>query len=195
MESDADHLRRERQDKRLVVFDAAIAEIAAQVLPAYGAADDWLERTRAGLIELLAVLDERPVTARALVVDSIAWGPAVLERRGKLLEALAGALEEARVEVEPFADLPETTGENLVGASLSWVHKRLAQESGQLVELGPSLLSMIVHPYLGDEAARHELERSPAGLGVEMPELRDPTTSPGAISAHGLISPVRRISS
>jgi len=167
VERDEDRLRRERQDERLVAFNTAVAEIAAQVLPAYSAAEGWLERTRTGLLALLGALDERPEMARALVVDSIAWGPAVLERRGELLEALAGALEEARVEVEPFADLPETTGENLVGASLSWVHKRLAQESGPLVELAPSLLSMIVHPYLGDEAARHELERSPAALGVE----------------------------
>ena len=154
-------------DEQLVAFDAAVAEIAARVLPAHSASDNWLERTRGGLIALLGALDERPELAQALVIDSIAWGPAVLERRGELLEMLSGALEEARVEVEPFSDLPETTGENLVGASLSWVHKRLAEESGPLVELGPSLMSMIVHPYLGDDAARLELERPTADFGVE----------------------------
>jgi hypothetical protein len=154
--------------EHLAVFDATVDEIAAQVLPVYRASNDWLERMRASLPALLEALDERPAMARALVIDSIAWGPAVLERRGELLEALAEALEEARVEVEPFEALPETTGENLVGASLSWVHKRLAQESGALLELAPSLMSMLVHPYLGDEAAQRELERSPAGLGVEL---------------------------
>ena len=119
------------------------------MLPVYCAREDWLERTRMGLRALLGALDQRPVTAHALVIDSIAWGPAVLERRGELLEALAGALEEARDEVESPVPLPETTGENLVGASLSWVHKRLAQENGPLIELAPSLMSMILHPYLG----------------------------------------------
>jgi hypothetical protein len=160
--------RSKREDERLAAFDVAVAEIAAQVLPVYSTADSWLERTRAGLVALLGALDGSPETARSLVIDSIAWGPAVLERRGELLEALAEALEEARVEVEPFEALPETTGENLVGASLSWAHKRLAQESGALLELAPSLMSMIVHPYLGDEAAQRELERSPVGLGVEL---------------------------
>ena len=89
-EHDENNPRSERQDERLAAFEAAVAEIAAKVLPVYGAADDWLERTRVGLAALLGALDERPVTARALVIDSIAWGPAVLERRGELLEALTG---------------------------------------------------------------------------------------------------------
>jgi hypothetical protein len=190
---DEDSSRLERQDERLAAFDAAVAEIAVRVLPAYRAADGWLERTRASLLALLGALDERPVVARALVIDSIAWGPVVLERRGELLEALAGALEEARGEVEPFAAPPETTGENLVGASLSWVHKRLTQESGPLVELAPSLMSMIVHPYLGDEAAQHELEHSPAALGAQLVagEGRGTVADP----AHGPISPLRRVPS
>ncbi len=153
--------------EHLAVFDEAVDEIAARVLPVYRASNDWLERTRASLLALLGALDERPELARALVIDSITWGSAVLERRGELLETLAEALEEVRVEASYPGGLPETTGENLVGASLSWVHKRLARESGPLVELAPSLLSMIVHPYLGEEAARHELERSSDGLGME----------------------------
>jgi hypothetical protein len=154
-------------DEHLAVFDAAVDEIAAQVLPVYRSSDRWLERTRASLLALLGALDERPVMSKALVIDSIAWGTAVLERRGELLEALAGALEEGRAEVEPLMVLPETTGESLVGASLSWVHKRLEQESGPLVELVAPLMSIIVHPYRGGEAAQRELERAPAGLGVE----------------------------
>jgi hypothetical protein len=175
----------------LAAFDTAVAEIAARVLPVYHAADGWLERTRAGMTALLCALDERPVPARALVIDAIAWGPAVLVRRGELLEALAGALEEARAEVGPSAAPPETTGENLVGASLSWVHKRMLEESGPLVELGPSLMSMIVHPYLGDEAAQRELERSPTDLGVEFVEREDR----GTATAQGPVSRVRPVPS
>ena len=183
--------RSKREEERLAAFDAAVAEIAARVLPAYSVADDWLERTRAGLVALLGALDERPEQARALAIDSIAWGPEVLERRGELLEALAGALDEARAEVEPFAALPETTGENLVGASLSWVHKRLAQESAPLMELAPSLMSMIVHPYLGDGAAQRELERSSADLGAEL-VVR---AGGGTVAAQGPVSRARTVPS
>ncbi len=164
--------------EHLASFDAAVEEIAAQVLPAYRTADGWLERTRAGLLALLRALDERPETARALVIDSIAWGSEVLERRGELLEALAGALDDPRGKIDPVGSLPETTGENLVGASLSWVHRRMQSESGPLVELAPSLTSMIAHAYLGAEAARWELERPLTGLGVEVVERESEGQAP-----------------
>jgi hypothetical protein len=182
----------------LAVFDAAVEEIAARVMPVYRANHDWLERIRASLLALLDAFDERPETARLLVNDSIAWGPEVRERRGELLETLAEALEEGRGEVaaawpghdrsrcdvDPVRPLPETTGENLVGASLSWLHTRLAGESGPLVELAPSLMSMIAHPYLGAEAAQGELERPLTGLGAEVVtrEGEGDTPSPTTIS-------------
>jgi hypothetical protein len=195
---DEDSPRAKREDERLAAFDAEIAEIAARVLPAYRATEGWLERTRAGLIALLVALDERPVAARALVIDSIAWGPAVLERRGELLEVLAQALEEGRAESatdgetvrtqsdpERSGQLPETTGENLIGASLSWAHKQLAREDGALVELAPSLMSTIVHPYLGSEAAQRELERSHTEVGATLAgrEQPDPISAPGAVAS------------
>jgi hypothetical protein len=192
---DEDSPRSRRQDERLTSFDAAVAEIAAQVLPAYHDADGWSQRTRAGLIALLRALDERPEAARALVGDSIAWGPEVLERRGELLEALAEALEPAPGELAqlqdgtgPVALLPETTAENLVGASLSWVHTRLREEDGPLIELAPSLMSMIVHPYLGSEAAQSELERSHTEVGAEVAGREHhgiPVSSSGAVPSQG----------
>lgn len=188
---DEDSPRLQRQDEHLANFNVAVAEIAAQVLPVYHHADGWLERTRAGLLALLRTLDERPDAARTLVSDSIAWGSEVLGRRGELLEALAEALEPAPGELNqvrggagPVESLPETTAENLVGASLSWVHTRLRDESGSLIELAPSLMSMIVHPYLGSEAAQRELERSHTEVGAEVAgrEHRGvPVSSPGAV--------------
>ena len=87
----------------------------------------------------------------------------MLERRGELLEVLAEALDDQRGKVDPVGSLPETTGENLVGASLSWVHRRMQAESGPLVELAPSLMSMVAHAYLGAEAASG-VERPLTGL-------------------------------
>ncbi len=177
-EHDDDRLRGERRDERLAAFDAAVEQIASRVLPAHRQADGWLERTRAGLLALLGALDERPETARILVNDSIAWGPEVLERRGELLEALAEALDDPRGKLDPVEPLPETTGENLVGASLSWIHTRLQDESGPLMELASSLMSMIVHAYLGAEPAQRELERPLTGLGVEVATHRSEGQTP-----------------
>ncbi len=160
--------------ERLAVFDAAVADVAARVEPAYGQADGWLEQTRAGLKELLRFCDERPDTARELVVESIAWGPEVLRRRGQLLDALAEAMDRGCARADSIAGdttqpapLPGTA-ENLVGACVSLVHTRLLQAGGgSFLVLVPSLMSMIAHPYLGPEAARHELERSLRYAGTE----------------------------
>jgi hypothetical protein len=180
-ERDEDSLRAERRDERLVAFDAAVGEIAAPVVSAHRASEDWLECTRASLLALLAAFDERPETARLLISDSIAWGPEVLERRGELLEVLAEALDDPRGKLDAVEPLPEIAGENLVGASLSWIHARLQGGSGKFVELGPSLMSMIVHTYLGAEAAQRELERPLTGLGAEVVELGgESQVSPGA---------------
>jgi hypothetical protein len=180
----------EDERDRLVVFDELVAEIAVRVEPAYRQADGWQEQTRAGLFELLRFCDEQPDTARAVAIDSIAWGPEVLRRRAQLLDTLAAALDRGcSAEIDPLdvsgpipdplpaaavasgetrhaAKLPGTA-ENLVGACISLVHTRLLQaEGGRCLELLPSLMSMIVHPYLGPRAAKRELERSLAYVGV-----------------------------
>src|ERR1700729_4180840 len=190
------------RDERLAAFDEAAAEVAVRVQIACREADGWLERTRAGLHEMLRFCDERPETARALVVDSIAWGPAVLQRRGQLLDALADVLDAARAQspdatadsdgsvprtldtaraqhapdphgsvllalADDRGEPPAGMAENLVGACVSLVHTRLLQGNGACLELEPSLLSMIAHPYLGPEAARRELDRPHTYLGVE----------------------------
>jgi hypothetical protein len=155
--------------ERLAVFDEAVAEIAARAQVAYRQADGWFEQTRAGLIELLRFCDEHPDTARELVIDSIAWGPEVLARRSRLLDALAAVLDRGREQTEPATVVPPETAASLVGASLSWVQTRLVSEQGSFVELAPSLMSMIAHPYLGPQAAKRELERSLAYAGAEAP--------------------------
>ncbi|HTC59708.1 MAG TPA: hypothetical protein VK691_06255 [Solirubrobacteraceae bacterium] len=155
--------------ERLAVFDGLVAEIAARAEPVYRQADGWLEQTRAGLLELLRFCDERPDTARAVVIDSIAWGPEVLARRSQLLETLADVLDRGCEQTDPATVPPPETAASLVGALLSWVQTRLVSEQGSFVELAPSLMSMIAHPYLGPEAAKRELERSLAYTGAEAP--------------------------
>ncbi len=148
-------------DRRLADFDAAIALIAARVLPAYRGGADWLERMRAGLLALLGFCDERPEIARQVLLDSIAGGPAVLARRSQLLELLADALDRGCEEIDPTRVPGPETAANLVGACVSLIQTRLMREQDSAFsELGPSLMSMIAHPYLGPQVARRELEHS-----------------------------------
>jgi hypothetical protein len=178
------------EDERLVAFDEIVGQIEARVLAPYRKPVTWLERTRAGLLALLEFCEEQPELAQEVVVESIAWGPQVLERRSRLLGSLAQALEDGR---QVFAGghrpgrpesagglserdhrdtagaLPAETGENLVGACVSTIHMGLVR-GGSFLELAPSLMSMIVHPYLGGEVARQELERPYTQMGAEAAE-------------------------
>jgi hypothetical protein len=171
-------------DERLVFFDDAVAEILARIEPAYRQAGDWLEQTRAGLVELLRFCDERPDVAHAMVIDSIAWGPEVLARRSRLLEALANALDRGREQFDATTVPPPGTAASLVGASLSWVQTRLVSEEGLFVELAPSLMSMIAHSYLGPRAAKRELEWSLPYADAKVSE-REPEEPYAAVRGKG----------
>jgi hypothetical protein len=157
-------------DERLVAFEEIVGQIAARALPAYRGPGTWLERTRATLLVLLEFCDEQPELAQEVVVDSIAWGPQVLERRGQLLGTLAGALEEGLDGHDAPGPLLADTAENLVGACISTIHTRLVQGGASFAELGPSLMSMIAQPYLGGGSSRQELEQQLTQMGTEAVE-------------------------
>jgi hypothetical protein len=157
-------------DERLVAFEEIVGRIAARALPAYRKPGTWLERVRVTLLTLLEFCDEQPELAQEVVVDSIAWGPRVLECRSRLLVSLADALEEGQDGHDALGPSQTDTAENLVGACISMIHMRLVQGGASFTELAPSLMSMIVQLYLGAEASRHELERPLTQMGAEAVE-------------------------
>jgi AcrR family transcriptional regulator len=151
----------DREDCFLAAFDEAVARAARTVIPAYGKAQGWRERIRAGLLATLVFFDEEPALARLCVVESLAAGPGALARRGEVFDLLVQVVDEGRA-VRP-ARVPEPqplAAEGVVGAVLSMVHRRLvAQDARPLTGLLGELMSAIVLPYLGAAAARKELQR------------------------------------
>jgi AcrR family transcriptional regulator len=152
----------DREDCFLAVFDDAMARVTALVVGAYeGETGGWRERVRAALGALLVFLDEEPGLGSLLVVDALSAGPRVLERRAGILEGLSGVLGEGASLSNGARELSALTGEGVVGAVFSVIHTRLlAKRPGSMVELLNPLMGMIVLPYLGQAAARRELERS-----------------------------------
>jgi AcrR family transcriptional regulator len=168
----------------LAVFEDAIDRASrAAVQAAQGAPPVWREQVRTGLAALLALFDQEPALGSLLVVDALGAGPAVLERRARVLETLAAIVAEGRRSAggarkrSPEA-APPLAAEGVVGAVLSVVHARLlarraqtppprgtngstrsAHEPAPLIELLNPLMGVIVLPYLGPAAARRELDR------------------------------------
>jgi AcrR family transcriptional regulator len=150
----------DREDCFLAAFEEALRFAYKRVLPAYGAERRWRERVRAGLVALLSFLDDEPVVGRFLVCESLSGGSRMLERRTRVLARVAAVVDEGRKESANAASLPPLTAEGLVGGALSLIHARIVRADREpLVELANQLMSMIVLPYLGQAAARRELER------------------------------------
>jgi DNA-binding MarR family transcriptional regulator/AcrR family transcriptional regulator len=152
-----DHLRG-REACLLEAFEQVLALAAERASTAYEAQEGWLDRVRAGVVALLAFFDEEPELARFLVVHSAHAGPAVLARRGEVLDRLAGVLDDehapARRDAQPFA------AQAAVSGVLGVVHGRLSTPNpGLLTGLADPLTSLIVLPFGGEHAARTQHSR------------------------------------
>ncbi|HWX43794.1 MAG TPA: TetR family transcriptional regulator [Solirubrobacteraceae bacterium] len=150
----------DREACLLTALDEALEEIADAVLPNYRRERGWSERIKAALTAMLAFFDEEPGTAALCVVDALGAGPRALERRAKVIDDLVGAVDRGRREAPPGIGLNRVTAEGVVGAVLGVLHARLREPNPKpLLPLRGQLMSMIVLPYLGPEAAAAELAR------------------------------------
>jgi AcrR family transcriptional regulator len=145
----------------MAVFDAAIERICLSVLPAYAEGRRWRERVRGALTVLLGLLDEEPALIRVCLIETLKGAPMLLERRARILDALAAVVDEGRRETKGKTGGPgPLTAQSIVGGALSVISTRsLERDPRPLRELINPLMSMIVQPYLGAPAARRELER------------------------------------
>ncbi len=164
----------------LAVLDATIERLSRDALPASARERSWRERTREALGVLLDLFDEDPMLARVCLIETLKARPAVSEYRLRVLDALAGAVDEGRSEAKAGIEPSPLTAQSIVGGAVSVIHARLlAEHPAPLTELLNPLMSMIVHPYLGPVAARRELERpappsKPAPNAHTSKSARDP---------------------
>ncbi len=148
------------EDCFLAAFDESLARASERVSRAWEPLADWRARVRAGLLALLQFLDAEPRTGRLLVVESLGMGSPVLERRTRVLARITAFVDEGRGEGKPGKEPSPVTAEGIVGGVLSVIHTRLRGPGHPaLTGLTGPLMSLIVLPYLGPEAARQELER------------------------------------
>jgi AcrR family transcriptional regulator len=151
----------DREDCFLAAFEQALAYASERVTPAYASEGAWRERVREGLLALLSFLDEQPQIGRVLIVESIAGGPRALARRSEAIGKLMSIVEEGATQPKKALTPPPLIAEGVVGGVLAVIQARLTEgPHTQLVELVNPLMSMIVLPYLGANAARRELQRA-----------------------------------
>ncbi|HYM45030.1 MAG TPA: helix-turn-helix domain-containing protein [Solirubrobacteraceae bacterium] len=162
----ADRLPAPGEDGFPAAFDAGVARLSAALVQAWQGEELPLERVRAGLLVLLAFLDGEPAWGRLLVIDALAAGADVLERRQRALAALIEVLDrEAGRSATPLPS-SRLMAEGVVGAIFAVIHARMLEpDGGPLAELTPALMSLIVLPYLGRGGAGVELAPAQAAVG------------------------------
>jgi AcrR family transcriptional regulator len=167
----------DRGDCLLAAIEWALAIAAERAGAAYRSQEGWVDRVRAGLHELLAFFDEEPQLAWLCIGQSAAAGPGALALRGEMLARLVALLDEGG-RGAGGEQPPQLASEAIVGGVLSVIHTRLLKpEAPTLSSLLAPLMSMIVLPYLGHEAAGRELSRPRAAA----PRARGAPTAPNPL--------------
>ena len=154
------------EDCFLAAFDDCRELVSRALLEAVQTETRWLTRVRIGLVSMLRLFDAQPDVGRLLVVATPAAGVRALERREQVLARLGELLERGSPGPQTSGCLALQRGlmaELVIGGVLSVLHGRMVRhERMPLIELAPPLMSLIVLPYLGAEAANAELARKHA---------------------------------
>jgi AcrR family transcriptional regulator len=160
----------DREDCFLATFEQAVARCSLIAREAYATGDGWREGVRAALGCLLTLMEEEPGLARMCIVEAVAAGPAVLDRRGELIAEMAAVIDQGRHVSSSAGEPTFVVAEGVVGGVVAVLHTRLLDESEEpLTDLLGALMSMIVLPYLGARAASRELARPAAEVAREPP--------------------------
>jgi AcrR family transcriptional regulator/DNA-binding MarR family transcriptional regulator len=163
----------DREDCFLAAYEQAVARARLVAIEAYMRQDGWREGVRAALGRLLVFMDEEPALAKLCIVEALGAGEKVLDHRAKLIEEMAGVIDQGRHLSGSVHEQSFVTAEGIVGGVLSVLHTRLLDESKEpLTDLLGALMRMIVLPYLWTRSASHEFGRPAAEVARE----RDPRT-------------------
>jgi AcrR family transcriptional regulator/DNA-binding MarR family transcriptional regulator len=185
----------DREDCFLAAFNHAVDGLELEMRAGWDSELGWTARVRAGLTALLQALDREPAVRRLVFVEALAAGPRVLARRARVLESLAGVIDQGRANSQAPSGLPGLTAEGVVGATFGVIHARLLELRPEpLVALRGALMASIVFPYRGSKAATRELadparsgRRGASGVGSGRSFGRPKGLSPSAGRVAGLI--------
>jgi AcrR family transcriptional regulator len=149
-----------KEDCFLAAFDTTATRLRERIdAAANRGGDNWRDRLRFSLEELLNFACGEPEAARALIVEARAASAEALLRRDDLLDHFAGCVDGLVREYLPGGTThSEITAAGVVGGVEALLYARLNKGRLDDIEaLLPSLMYFAVLPYEGHEAANEEL--------------------------------------
>jgi AcrR family transcriptional regulator len=140
----------------IAAYEAAIERIREEVVIACEEGrGEWPDRVRAGIATLLGLFSSEPALASIVLVEGLRAGREVYDRYQAALDSFVGILQQGAPAVPEGGEVPEATGEGVVGGIASLLGRRvLAGEDENLNDLFPEILEFALAAYLGAEEAR-----------------------------------------
>jgi AcrR family transcriptional regulator len=150
-----------KEDAFLTAYDTISHELVECIKLAYDASSSFPQGVIACLRAFLEFIAAHPHYADACIVEALAAGPPALERRNRVMRALAELLHEGAQTVPGSLRPPKLAAETIIGGIYEIVYSRVLQgRTATLPELLPDLAYSIMLPYLGHADA----ERATAGI-------------------------------
>ncbi len=150
----------DKQDCFVSAYEAAAEQLFERVRDAQlrNPDDDWLERTRAGIVAYLRWLAAEPALARVFLIEVGAAGPRAAESRERLRDRYAELIGRLQAEARAdFPELPELPAQifHAVVAAVDDIVVREIREGGaeDLLRLEPILRYLQVALLAGPEVA------------------------------------------
>jgi AcrR family transcriptional regulator len=138
-------------DKVCERMEAEVGTVLAEALHEGG----WAERLCDGLLAVLRLAAENPLSARVVLLEAQTGGPKVLARYGAMIDRIADYLKGGRAASTLDREWPPAF-EEATASGLCWLlQARLVR--GQLEEvdsLFEEMAEVVVEPYLGPAATR-----------------------------------------
>jgi AcrR family transcriptional regulator len=153
---------RGKYDGFLSAWQEINEECMQSLMRAYESEQYWPDRLRAVAYEVVGSLCDDPSRA-SFAVEVLAAGDAARARRDMTMRVIASLIDAGRREMDDPDSVPHTTAEALAGSAYGQVYAKVVRgDTDDLPTLVPQLMSAVVMPYLGVEAALEELSSSPS---------------------------------
>jgi AcrR family transcriptional regulator len=146
----------------VAVLDGGIADFKGRVGAAYARFPTWPDNLRAACWEAAAWIGEHPGEVWFGMVGLLGAGDMVLVRREGLFRWATGLVDSGRAAAPEPENVPASAAVHVVGSVVETL--RRYQEGtlvGDAFTTVPRIMYGAVRPYLGEEAARRELEIPP----------------------------------
>jgi AcrR family transcriptional regulator/DNA-binding MarR family transcriptional regulator len=159
-----------REECLHAVLQSAVTQITSEITEAKLVGMAWRERVRGALWAILCFFDREPALAHVCIVESRRGGGIALAYRQRIIEGLAGTIDEGRGEGSRANDAVSLTAHGVVGGISEVLYSCLLKAPGEpLSGLLGELMGMIVLPYTGPAAAQREQARPAPALEPAKP--------------------------